>query len=122
MTSSEASKFAVTRCTSSSSSSASTSTDEEGSPPAEAATRNWADHALPAARAAVTDPANAQWHVCEGTWFVGVDALPNDIRGRVGQPVQEGDRRREPQKVQVTNRELRPRRPRAAPGGSAQRR
>ncbi|NRB34096.1 MAG: phytanoyl-CoA dioxygenase family protein [Rhodobacteraceae bacterium] len=53
--------------------------------PAEAATRNWADHALPAARAAVTDPANAQWHVCEGTWFVGVDALPNDMRGRVGQ-------------------------------------
>jgi len=44
----------------------------------------WVEVALPAARAAVADPANAQWMVCEGTWFVGVDALPNDLAGQVG--------------------------------------
>lgn len=45
---------------------------------------DWAAHALPAARAAVRDPKLAHWHVCEGTWFVGVDALPNDETGRIG--------------------------------------
>ena len=25
-----------------------------------------------------------QWLQCEGTWFVGVDALPNDLAGRIG--------------------------------------
>ncbi|MEM7318862.1 MAG: hypothetical protein AAF408_07550, partial [Pseudomonadota bacterium] len=44
----------------------------------------WVDHALPAARAAVRDPALAHWLDCEGTWFVGVDALDNDPQGRVG--------------------------------------
>ena len=29
------------------------------------------------------DPALAHWHVCEGTWFVGVDALDNDATGAV---------------------------------------
>ncbi|EEE36247.1 hypothetical protein RKLH11_80 [Rhodobacteraceae bacterium KLH11] len=43
----------------------------------------WAEQALPAARASVTDPAFARWHDCEGTWFVGVDALDNDAQGRV---------------------------------------
>lgn len=45
---------------------------------------HWVRHALPAARAAVEDPANAHWYVCEGTWFVGVDALPNDPTGAIG--------------------------------------
>lgn len=44
----------------------------------------WVDHVLPAARHAVTDPAHAQWLDCEGTWFIGVDALDNDETGRVG--------------------------------------
>lgn len=43
----------------------------------------WARHALLAGQKAVTDPANAHWHQCEGTWFVGVDALANDAVGRV---------------------------------------
>ncbi len=45
----------------------------------------WIAHALPIARQAVVDPANSRWLDCEGTWFVGVDALDNDIEGRVGQ-------------------------------------
>ncbi len=44
----------------------------------------WVQHALPVARASVTDPAHAQWMDCEGTWFIGVDALDNDAEGRVG--------------------------------------
>ncbi|WP_170572567.1 hypothetical protein [Ruegeria atlantica] len=44
----------------------------------------WVGHAFPAARASVTDPAHAQWLDCEGTWFIGVDALDNDPKGRVG--------------------------------------
>ncbi|SLN15094.1 hypothetical protein [Ruegeria meonggei] len=44
----------------------------------------WVEHALPAARSAVTSPAFAQWLDCEGTWFIGVDALDNDPQGRVG--------------------------------------
>ncbi|NOD62905.1 MULTISPECIES: hypothetical protein [unclassified Ruegeria] len=45
----------------------------------------WVSHALPAARASTSDPAHAEWLDCEGTWFIGVDALPNDTQGRVGQ-------------------------------------
>ncbi len=44
---------------------------------------DWVARALPAARASVTDPAHAEWHDCEGTWFIGVDALDNDAQGRV---------------------------------------
>nr|WP_217359287.1 hypothetical protein [Ruegeria arenilitoris] len=46
---------------------------------------DWVGHALPAARTSVTDPAYAEWLDCEGTWFIGVDALDNDPQGRVGQ-------------------------------------
>lgn len=46
--------------------------------------RDWAAHARIAARQAVQDPAHAHWHVCDGTWFIGVDALPNDSQGRIG--------------------------------------
>lgn len=52
--------------------------------PAEEPTRRWAAHAQPFAAAAVKDPAQAHWLRCGGTWFVGVDALPNDASGRVG--------------------------------------
>ncbi|MCE8536297.1 hypothetical protein KBY27_02385 [Ruegeria pomeroyi] len=45
---------------------------------------DWVAHVLPAARRAVSDPAHAQWLDCEGTWFIGVDALDNDETGRVG--------------------------------------
>lgn len=43
----------------------------------------WAAHARVAARTAVRDPGLAQWHQCEGTWFVGVDALDNASDGAV---------------------------------------
>jgi len=47
--------------------------------PAEPTLRDWAAAALPLARERVRDPAErAKWLQCEGTWFVGVDALPND--------------------------------------------
>lgn len=44
---------------------------------------DWVSHALPAARATVTAPEHAQWMRCDGTWFVGVNALPNDASGVV---------------------------------------
>ena len=44
---------------------------------------DWVLAALPAARAAVRDPALAHLLQCEGTWFVGLDALPNDPEGRI---------------------------------------
>lgn len=44
----------------------------------------WAAAALPFARAAVEDPVQrARWLVCGGTWFVGVDALPNEATGEI---------------------------------------
>lgn len=53
--------------------------------------RTWADHARPEALAATQDPANRHWLRCGGTWFVGVDALPNDEAGRLeGGPPLEG--------------------------------
>jgi hypothetical protein len=51
--------------------------------PADPDVTAWADHAGPLALAATEDPANAHWLRCGGTWFVGVDALPNDRSGRV---------------------------------------
>ncbi|MCP3972383.1 MAG: hypothetical protein GY717_19070 [Rhodobacteraceae bacterium] len=47
------------------------------------AVAEWAEHALPAARAAVADPQFAHWLVCGGTWFVGVNALANGADGAV---------------------------------------
>ncbi len=44
---------------------------------------DWVSAALPAARDAVRAPENADWHVCEGTWFIGVNALPNEADGSV---------------------------------------
>ena len=45
--------------------------------------RAWAACALGPARAALRDPDLAHWHVCGGTWFVGVNALANDPEGRL---------------------------------------
>lgn len=50
---------------------------------ADAASLAWARHARPFAAAAARDPAQAEWLRCGGTWFVGVDALPNDAQGTV---------------------------------------
>lgn len=43
----------------------------------------WAAQALRAAREVLNDPTQADQYACEGTWFVGIDALPNDPQGRV---------------------------------------
>lgn len=43
----------------------------------------WARHARPVAAAAASDPSQVHWLRCGGTWFVGVDALPNDAAGRL---------------------------------------
>lgn len=51
--------------------------------PAEAALARWAEAVAPLAAAAARDPAQAHWLRCGGTWFVGVDSLPNDETGRV---------------------------------------
>lgn len=52
----------------------------------------WVEHALPAARATVTDPDNARWLRCGGTWFAGVNVLPNDATGAIdGSAPLEGD-------------------------------
>ena len=50
---------------------------------ADSAMLAWARHARPVAAAAARDPAHAAWLRCGGTWFVGVDALPNDDTGRL---------------------------------------
>jgi hypothetical protein len=50
----------------------------------DAALLAWVDAALPAARACVDDPRHARWLRYQGTWFAGVNALPNDDRGAVG--------------------------------------
>ncbi|MFS4580135.1 hypothetical protein [Phaeobacter sp. C3_T13_0] len=51
--------------------------------PMNAATLAWAEHARIAGTKALYDPANAEWLQCDGTWFIGVDALPNDPDGRL---------------------------------------
>lgn len=50
----------------------------------EPAVTDWVHHALPDARRALADPQLSHWYACEGTWFVGLDALNNDPEGRVG--------------------------------------
>ncbi len=44
---------------------------------------NWAAQVLPAARQVVAAPGNAGWLRCGGTWFVGVNGLPNRADGSV---------------------------------------
>lgn len=43
----------------------------------------WVEATLPAARATVSDPANAKWLRYQETWFAGVNVLPNDEAGAV---------------------------------------
>lgn len=51
---------------------------------AEAAVLDWAVAARAAALPRIVDPAERdKWLQCEGTWFVGVDSLPNDPDGAV---------------------------------------
>lgn len=52
--------------------------------PAEQAVRDWAAAAREVAIARINDPEEQrQWLQCEGTWFVGVDTLPNTPDGAV---------------------------------------
>lgn len=52
----------------------------------ETAVLDWARAARRAALERISDPAEqARSLTCEGTWFVGVDCLPNDARGDVEQ-------------------------------------
>ena len=44
---------------------------------------SWIEGALPAARATLRDPTQAKWLRYRGTWFAGVNALPNDAAGAV---------------------------------------
>ncbi|MDH5354857.1 MAG: hypothetical protein OEY09_10480 [Gammaproteobacteria bacterium] len=44
----------------------------------------WIESALPFARKAVVAEEFSRWLRCEGTWFVGVNALPNRADGSVG--------------------------------------
>lgn len=39
--------------------------------------KRWVDNCLPYARAAVQDQSHAKWLRCGGTWFAGVNVLPN---------------------------------------------
>ena len=43
----------------------------------------WVAATLPAARQTVEAPENARWRRCGGTWFAGVNVLPNDATGAV---------------------------------------
>ena len=52
------------------------------------ATLAWSTATLLKARTAVADPKNANWPQCEGTWFVGIDVLPDDAQGRIWAPLQ----------------------------------
>ena len=45
---------------------------------------SWVEAALPQARATLDDPQYQKWLRYRGTWFAGVNALPNDARGAVG--------------------------------------
>ena len=45
---------------------------------------DWVSEALPFARNVVADEQNSKWLRCGGTWFVGVNGLPNDPSGSVG--------------------------------------
>lgn len=50
----------------------------------------WTEHAQPAVKSAIKDTHNQHWFRYQNTWFVGVNALPNDSYGRVlgGPPLQ----------------------------------
>ena len=51
--------------------------------PYDPAVADWVERTLPAARQTVTAPENTEWLRCGGTWFAGVNVLPNDATGAV---------------------------------------
>jgi hypothetical protein len=51
--------------------------------PPEPAVLDWLVYARQDALRAISAPGMAHWHQCEGTWFVGLDALDNDAAGCV---------------------------------------
>jgi len=51
--------------------------------PSDPVLTRWLAATLPAARAAITAPENQEWLRYQGTWFAGVNALPNDKTGAV---------------------------------------
>ena len=52
----------------------------------------WIEHVRPVVPQIAEDPQHASWHRYGGTWFVGVNALPNDASGAVnGGPPLAGD-------------------------------
>ena len=51
--------------------------------PRDPAIAKWAAAALPLAQSAARSPLNQGWMDCEGTWFIGVDALKNASDGRL---------------------------------------
>ena len=54
--------------------------------PEDLSLRDWAQEARFVALKRIQEPEQqAKWLQCEGTWFVGVDTLPNDKAGTVGQ-------------------------------------
>lgn len=44
---------------------------------------SWVNEALPVARKMIHHPDNAKWLRCGGTWFAGVNVLPNDQTGAI---------------------------------------
>ncbi|SFK68506.1 hypothetical protein [Shimia haliotis] len=52
--------------------------------PFDARVKAWAKAAWLAGQDAMRAPEMAQWWACENTWFIGVDALPNDPSGAIG--------------------------------------
>lgn len=54
--------------------------------PAEEAVTRWVAETRPRADAIAADPSQqALWLRCQGTWFAGVNVLPNDGEGRIAQ-------------------------------------
>jgi hypothetical protein len=51
--------------------------------PSDPRLQHWIDGTMPAIRDCVKAPENAHWLRYQGTWFAGVNALPNDPNGAV---------------------------------------
>jgi hypothetical protein len=49
--------------------------------PSDEAIERWTARARPLAASILGDPAHAQWYRYGGTWFAGVNVMPNDARG-----------------------------------------
>ncbi|MBO9477203.1 hypothetical protein J7382_06630 [Shimia sp. R11_0] len=51
--------------------------------PFDAEVKAWAEHAWEAGQQSMHAPEHDPWWDCEGTWFIGVDALNNDVAGKL---------------------------------------